>query len=272
MLLGHFGDWALLAGLGVSLLVAYAVLTVNYLFFAIFLTDFVVVLLALLGLPADQTALDRLIGHLHRRGPRPAGLPAVADLGTHLGQREVRPPLPGPGPVRRRTAGRLRAAGHRRGQGKPRPEAGGPPGQGRRRGLRRPAGRRAGPPPVSRELAQALVSSGHRLALASLALEAAAAQHQADQGRGGAIKPDPAQLGRLADAVRQAVGQLAESLRRLGPPGPLPPLREIQSGLGTGADDQDALVTATDSLVDALNTTAHILSRHLGPAGRREAG
>ncbi len=37
-------------------------LTVNYLFFAIFLTDFVVVLLALLGLPADQTALDRLIG------------------------------------------------------------------------------------------------------------------------------------------------------------------------------------------------------------------
>jgi len=32
---------------------------VNYLFFAIFLTDYVVVLL---GLPADQTAVDRLIG------------------------------------------------------------------------------------------------------------------------------------------------------------------------------------------------------------------
>ena len=31
----------------------------NYLFFAIFLTDYVVVLL---GLPADQTAVDRLIG------------------------------------------------------------------------------------------------------------------------------------------------------------------------------------------------------------------
>jgi uncharacterized membrane protein YccC len=62
VLLGHFGTWALLLGLGVSLLAAYSVLAVNYLFFAIFLTDYVVVLLALLGLPPDQTAVDRLIG------------------------------------------------------------------------------------------------------------------------------------------------------------------------------------------------------------------
>jgi uncharacterized membrane protein YccC len=53
---------ALLCGIAVSLLAAFAVFTVNYLLYAVFLTDFVVVLLALLGLPADPTALARLVG------------------------------------------------------------------------------------------------------------------------------------------------------------------------------------------------------------------
>src|SRR5262249_19859891 len=61
-LLGNVGNWALLTALGISLFGAYAVMSVNYLFFAVFLTDYVVVLLSLLGLPADQTAVDRLIG------------------------------------------------------------------------------------------------------------------------------------------------------------------------------------------------------------------
>ena len=52
----------MLAGIGISLVAAYAVFTVNYLLYAVFLTDFVVVLLALLGLPADQTAIARLAG------------------------------------------------------------------------------------------------------------------------------------------------------------------------------------------------------------------
>ncbi len=52
----------LLAGIGISLLAAYAVFTVNYLLYAVFLTDFVVVLLALLGLPPEPTALARLVG------------------------------------------------------------------------------------------------------------------------------------------------------------------------------------------------------------------
>ena len=53
---------ALLVGIGLSLLAAYAVFTVNYLLYAVFLTDFVVVLLALLGLPPEPTALARLVG------------------------------------------------------------------------------------------------------------------------------------------------------------------------------------------------------------------
>ena len=60
--LERIGLGALLAGVAVSLLAAYAVFTVNYLLYAVFLTDFVVVLLVLLGQPAEATALARLAG------------------------------------------------------------------------------------------------------------------------------------------------------------------------------------------------------------------
>ena len=53
---------ALVFVIAVSLVAAYAVFTVNYLLYAVFLTDFVVVMLALLGLPPDPTAVARLIG------------------------------------------------------------------------------------------------------------------------------------------------------------------------------------------------------------------
>jgi hypothetical protein len=75
-----------------------------------------------------------------------------------------------------------------------------------------------------------------------------------------------APLSRLAGLVRQASAQLAESLRRLGPPGPLPPLRQAQSRIPADHGDSGALFAATDSVVDALNTTADILRRHLTPA------
>ena len=42
--------------------IAYAIFAVNYLLFAVFLTDFVVLLLALLGETAEQTVAARLIG------------------------------------------------------------------------------------------------------------------------------------------------------------------------------------------------------------------
>jgi len=61
-LLARTGISVMLAVIGISLVASYAVFTVNYLLYAVFLTDFVVVLLAILGLPADQTALDRLAG------------------------------------------------------------------------------------------------------------------------------------------------------------------------------------------------------------------
>jgi uncharacterized membrane protein YccC len=273
VLLGHLGSGALLAGIGVSLFAAYAVFPVNYLFYAVFLTDFVVVLLALAGLPADQTALDRLIG---------TGVGTALALTAYVLW-----------PTWERTTAsekftRLVLAQCRfadlmlRAYSRPASQE-----ASRARPLKL-AARRArldaeasadrladepDRPPLTRELAQGLVSAGHRLALATLALEAAVGEHHARLRRAGlehsapVAEQDPLQerLDRLASMVRQASAQLAESLRRLGPPGRLPPLRAVQSGIPADSADAGALFAATDGLVDALNTTAETLSRHLAP-------
>ena len=275
VLLAHLGSDVLLIGIGVSLFAAYAVFPVNYLFFAVFLTDFVVVLLALAGLPADQTALDRLIG----TGVG-AGLAFVAYIlwptweRTSATEKFARVILAQchyvdlllrawgrPAVVNSSQARSLKLAARRA-----------------RIDAEASADRLADEPdrpPMTREFAQALVSAGHRLALAGLALEAAVSacgdpdQHSACGDPG----PLQAQLGHLAGMVRQAATQLAEALRRMGPPGPLPPLREVQSGIPRTPRDRGgspALFVATDSLVDALNTAADIIRRYLTPA--RDSG
>ena len=61
-LLLHVGTAALVAAVGVTMTIAYAIFAVNYLLFAVFLTDFVVLLMALLGETAEQTAGARLVG------------------------------------------------------------------------------------------------------------------------------------------------------------------------------------------------------------------
>ena len=61
-LLLHVGTAALVAAVGVTMTIAYAIFAVNYLLFAVFLTDFVVLLMALLGETAEQTVAARLIG------------------------------------------------------------------------------------------------------------------------------------------------------------------------------------------------------------------
>jgi uncharacterized membrane protein YccC len=268
VLLGHLGSVALLAGVAATLFAAYALLTVNYLFFAVFLTDFVVVLLALLGLPADQTAPERLIGTgigtglallayilwptWERTGvsekfarlfraqcrfaalllnaySRPAGEELASARATKLAARRARSDAED-------AADRIADEPER--------------------------------PPMTHALAQALVSAGHRGAVAALAVEAATRQRQAELGSAEQPGPDRVQprLDQLAEAVRQAGTQLAEALHRLGPPGPLPPLRELQSPIRSEFDGSLALFAATDSLVDALETTADTLRRYLaGP-------
>ena len=144
-LLLHVGTAALVAAIGVTMTVAYAVFAVNYLLFAVFLTDFVVGLLALLGETAEQTVAFRLIG---------TGVGAALALIGYLvwpswegaaGAAEAGPAVRDPGPLRVAGAAGLREArggGHRCAAGGGADGAAGPVG---RRGLRRPAGRRAVP-------------------------------------------------------------------------------------------------------------------------------
>ena len=268
VLLGHLGSVALLAGVAGALFAAYALLTVNYLFFAVFLTDFVVVLLALLGLPADQTAPDRLIGT-----GLGTGLALLAyTLWPTWERTGVSEKFARLFRAQCRFAALLLNAYSR------------PPGEelasARSAKL---AARRARSdaenaadriadeperPPMTHALAQALVSAGHRVAVAALALEAAARERQSKLDRAEEPGPDPVQprLDQLAEAVRQAGAQLAEALHRQGPPGPLPPLRELQSAIRADGRGSVALFAATDSLVDALNTTADTLRRNLAPS------
>jgi uncharacterized membrane protein YccC len=267
VLLGHLGTSALLIGVGISLFAAYAVFPVNYLFYAVFLTDFVVVLLALAGLPADQTALDRLLG---------TAVGTVLALVAYVlwptwerasaSEKFARLVL---------TQGRfvdmlLRAYTHPVSEEASRARSLKLAARRARIDAEASADRLADEPdrpPMTREFAQALVSAGHGLALASLALEAAVgAHHAAPPEPAGDLDSVQVPLSRLAGLVRQASAQLAESLRRLGPPGPLPPLRQAQSRIPADHSDSGALFAATDSVVDALNTAADILRRHLTPA------
>jgi uncharacterized membrane protein YccC len=288
VLLGHLGDGALLAGVALSLLAAYAVFTVNYLLYAVFLTDFVVVLLALLGLPADTTAIDRLIG---------------TGVGTGLGLLAyiVWPTWEGTSAAEKfarlfTLQGRY-ASAQLRAYTRP-----GEDSAGRRRDLQltvrrartdadASADRLAGEPdhpPMTAALARSLIVVGHRIAQAEIALDASIAAHHApnsgpllasqERSREDAVlRP---WLDALADGVLVATRQLAQAVRHLGTTAAsraldqLPPLRAEQRGLWSAArepagaapgefagsaDEAAGLLAATDSLVDAINTAADIV-------------
>jgi uncharacterized membrane protein YccC len=264
---------ALLAGIGVSLLAAYAVFAVNYLLYAVFLTDFVVVLLALLGLPAEPTVLARLTGT-----GIGTGLAILAYLvwptweGTSAPEKFARLFL-----AQGRYASALLRAYTRPGGA----ESAGLgqlriPARRARTDAEASADRLAGEPdrpPMTARTARALESAGHRIAQASAALGAVVGAHHA-AGRTAAVADADLQnlLDRLAGGVTEAVGQLAAALRAADPEGPprpaaLPQLRALQRAIwlrlggpeSPPADEAAGLLTATDSLVDAIDTAADAL-------------
>jgi uncharacterized membrane protein YccC len=234
---------ALLAGIAVSMVVAYAVFTVNYLLFGVFLTDFVVVLLALLGLPPGPTAIARLIGTGIGTGlailayvlwPTWEGTSAADKLARlFAAQGEyVRAILRGytrPGGADATRLGQLQLAARRA-----------------RIDASASADRLAGEPAhgaMSAGLALGLMSAAHRIAQAALTLGAAAAAHQTALARGAVMRRDRSLvsprdpdadlqpgLDLLADGVRQATARIAGALRQLGAspvPSGRPPLRPL---------------------------------------------
>jgi uncharacterized membrane protein YccC len=275
--LARLGMAALLIGIGVSLLAAYAVFTVNYLLYGVFLTDFVVVLLALLGLPAESTAVARLIGT-----GLGAGLAIIAYLvwptweGTSSAEKFARLFL-----AQGRYASALLRAYTRPGGADAaavrqlRVEA-----RRARLDAEASADRLAGEPdhpPMTAQMARALESAGHRVAQACLALGAVVTAHHSahptDARSEQRLQPG---LDRLARGTASAVSQIAAALRAAGQDGPQPPagpppLRQLQQEIWQDQPDREladnevhGLLAATDSLVDAVNTTAHALGA--GPA------
>jgi hypothetical protein len=234
---------ALLVGIGISLLAAYAVFTVNYLLYAVFLTDFVVVLLTLLGLPPEPTALARLIGTAIGTGlailayliwPTWEGTSAAekfARLFTAQGNyaRALLRAYTRPGAAEPVRLGALQLAARRA-----------------RNDAEASADRLAGEPdhaPMSASLARALASAGHRIAQACLTLGAAVAAHHGARSTAADAQLQPG-LDQLAVGVADATAQIAAALRSAGTAsqatGPaaasagtpsLPPLRALQQAL-----------------------------------------
>jgi len=281
--LGRLGITALLIGIGVSLLAAYAVLTVNYLLYAVFLTDFVVVLLDILGLPPGPTALARLAGtgigtglallayvfwptwSGSSAGDKLArllelqGLYAAALLRAYTG-------LAG---TDREDLTRLRLAARRA-----------------RIDAEAATDRLAGEPdrpPLTAGLAMSLMSAGHSIAQGVSTLTALETAHRsapADQ-RDAELQ---LQLDQLADDLENATAVLADELREMTLPAgevsapALPQLRALQqevwlAAAATGSDAGQGptagpaspagtaagLFAATDGLVEAVNNVAHLL-------------
>jgi hypothetical protein len=209
---------ALLVGIGISLLAAYAVFTVNYLLYAVFLTDFVEVLLALLGLPPEPTALARLVGTAIGTGlailayliwPTWEGTSAAekfarlfaaqGEYARALLRAYSRPD--GAEPVR---LGTLQLAARRA-----------------RIDAEASADRLGDEPdrsPMSASLARALTSAGHRIAQACLTLGAAVAAHRPARSPGDDADLQ-AGLDALAAGVATATGHIAAVLRSAGSAG-----------------------------------------------------
>ncbi|MBV9795264.1 MAG: FUSC family protein [Actinobacteria bacterium] len=282
-LLLHVGPGVLVAVVGVTMTVSYAVFAVNYLLFAVFLTDFVVTLLALLGQTAEQTVVARLIGTGigaalaligYLAWPSWEGESAQQKLArlfetqaqfcSLLLRAYVRPDPPDRGAIAAaaRTARRARtdaeASADRLADEPPQP-------------------------PLTARLAYGLTGIGRRLAHVSLTLNAALESTHPGRDRPAAQPPDHAvkAVDEFADGVDAAARVIAGSLRSLRPPADMPPLRELQSALyqevtddgqaaahgapplGT-ADLDTVLVSVTDEYTDAFATAADVLRQRLG--------
>ncbi|HLI37584.1 MAG TPA: FUSC family protein [Streptosporangiaceae bacterium] len=291
-LLLHVSAAALVAGIGVTMTIAYAVFAVNYLLYAVFLTDFVVALLALLGEPADTTAIARLAGTViggtlalagYFTWPTWAGDPAQRRI-ARLFETQAR-----------YAAALLRACADPRAADPKCLRSAQQTARTARFDAEAATDRLADEParpPVTAALAYALTGAMRRFAHAALILHAAIESERA----GGDV--DAAALDRFASGLVAAAEAIARSLQTQAPPRRLPPLRQMQrelnaaaapgtrtppgirAGPGNGwADDAgdgpregsatigDVLLTATDEFTDALDTAADVLRRHLGGPG-----
>ena len=265
--LGHLGQGGLVIAAGAAVSAAYALFDVSYLLFSVCLTTFIVVLLEILGMPAEPTAWARLIDTAIGSGFALLGyfvwptwegaaaqekfarlLEVHRDYSTAVLGALSHPDGADPDRLRELQAAARRARG------------------GAEASVARLSDEPAHPPLTS-ELATSVMAPVTRLAQAELALHAIVwtpdrSHNGADDNR------DGADVSRLLDEFAGAVGEtasgLAAALRTLRRPGAIPALRPLHAHLQDElAAGQVGLITATDGIVDALNTIHAVLEERL---------
>jgi uncharacterized membrane protein YccC len=265
--LAHISQTALILGVAVVVALAYTTFDVSFLVFNVFLADYVVVILALLGISATSTAVARLadtaIGAAlalvaYLLWPTWEGTSAqekLADAVEAQGRyaTALLHAYASPNADAHAKARKLQIAARRA-----------------RNDAEASADRLADEPtrpPMTAHLAHELIASVRRFVYPALALDAVAALRRAPMtAESPGVLPHARQpeLDNFAAGLETATHQLAGALRALQPPQPLPPLRELQLALSTEPADE-AFRSATDGIVDAMNTTADILRRGLRP-------
>nr|WTB31509.1 FUSC family protein [Streptomyces sp. NBC_00830] len=264
--LAHPGSVGLIVAAGIAVAAAYALFDVNYVSYSSFLTVFIVILLDILGLPADTTAVARLtntaIGAVlaliaYSVWPTWEGLTAqekfarlVEANGTYttaLLHSVAHPGQTDPAQLRRLQAAARRA----------------------RTDAEASSDRLAAEPPhspLTPTVARTLVAVVTRLAHTELSLHALVPPQAAAIGReeDGVRDADADRLDALATAFNSTMISLAEAARTLQPPGPVPPLRKVQCALRNRPTALDPrLLQITDHLVDAAHALEDVLRRHL---------
>jgi uncharacterized membrane protein YccC len=247
---------AMVAAAGVAVAIAYALVDASYMLFAVFLTTFIVVLLALLGMPVLTTAeariYDTFIGAalaLVAYALWPTWQKATAQekfarlADTH---RDYADALLGvlaqPGRTDRPTLRALQAAARCA-----------------HSDVEAAATRLASEPLLGRlspDLAQLLIAASARLAQAELALHALVlSEHGAAAAHASTDDASVERLERLRIAQGSAMALVAQGLRALRPPAPIPALRPIYSDLAADpALRNSPLVPIADQLIDATTT------------------
>jgi uncharacterized membrane protein YccC len=258
---------------GAAVSAAYALFDVSYLLFSVCLTTFIVVLVEILGMPAEPTAWARLIDTAIGSGFALLGylvwptwegaaaqekfarlLEVHRDYSTAVLGALSHPDDADPDRLRELQAAARRARG------------------GAEASVARLSDEPAHPPLTS-ELATSVMAPVTRLAQAELALHALV--WTPDPSHNGAAHDcEGADVSRLLDEFAGAVGEtasgLAAALRTLRRPGAIPALRPLHAHLQDElAAGQVGLITATDGIVDALNTIHAVLEERL--PGRDQA-
>ncbi|WP_405892111.1 FUSC family protein [Streptomyces sp. NBC_01527] len=264
--LAHPSPVGLIVAAGIAVAAAYALFDVNYVIYSSFLTVFIVILLDIFGLPAETTAVARLtdtaVGAVlaliaYSVWPTWEGLTAqekfVRLIDVHntyitaLLRSLARPVQTDPARLRGLQAASRRA----------------------RTDAEASSERLAAEPPhspLTPTAARTLVAVVTRLAHTELLLHALVPPQATAIGReeGGPRDADADRLEALATAFDIAMITLAEAVRTLQPPGPLPPLRQVQCALGNRPTALDPrLLQITDHLVDTAHTLEHVLRRQL---------